>query len=198
MSTLKGNLWCYIHNEALGLKIYTAYKELKEFSTFMNSFMIEVNFCIHCDRYSKWYIHPIKYVEDCIALGFLWLYYHSGLKHHWIHMFSLPISVRVTSGYFTDTGAIIWLPQCQWSNPEWYGYAGLVSYHSMSQEVMNCVNNSWDVLAVLALFNTLRPRQNGGHFTTFPNAFPLMKIYEFWLMFQWSLFLRIKLTIFQH
>ena len=35
--------------------------------------------------------------------GFLWFFTH------------------ILQGYFTGTGAIIWLPQCQWSNPEWYG-----------------------------------------------------------------------------
>ena len=34
--------------------------------------------------------------------------------------------------------------------------------------------------------------------TTFSIAFSWMKMYDFRLKFQWSLFLRIKLTIFQH
>ena len=28
---------------------------------------------------------------------------------------------HILQGYFTGTGAITWLPQCQWSNPEKYG-----------------------------------------------------------------------------
>ena len=28
---------------------------------------------------------------------------------------------HILQGYFTGTGAILWLPQCQWSNPEGYG-----------------------------------------------------------------------------
>ena len=28
---------------------------------------------------------------------------------------------HILQGYFTGTGAIIWLPQCQWSNPEGHG-----------------------------------------------------------------------------
>ena len=47
--------------------------------------------------------------------------------------------------------------------------------------------------------NTLRPTQNGCHFqTTFSNAFYLMKMYGFQLRFHWSLFLRVRSTIFQH
>ena len=34
--------------------------------------------------------------------------------------------------------------------------------------------------------------------TTFSNVFSSMKMFEFWLRFHWSLFLRVKLTIFQH
>ena len=34
--------------------------------------------------------------------------------------------------------------------------------------------------------------------TTFSNAFFWMKMVEFWLKFHWSLFLRVKLTRFQH
>ena len=30
---------------------------------------------------------------------------------------------HILQGYFTGTGAIIWLPQCQWCNPETYGYS---------------------------------------------------------------------------
>ena len=30
--------------------------------------------------------------------------------------------IHILQGYFTGTGAIIWLPQCQWSNLEEYGW----------------------------------------------------------------------------
>ena len=33
---------------------------------------------------------------------------------------------------------------------------------------------------------------------TCSNAFSWMKMYEFWLRFHWSLFLRVQLTVFQH
>ena len=36
-------------------------------------------------------------------------------------IFSLDVFfTHMLQGYFTGTGAIIWLPQCQWSNPERY------------------------------------------------------------------------------
>ena len=47
--------------------------------------------------------------------------------------------------------------------------------------------------------NTLRPRQMDAiSQTTFSNAFSWMKMFEFRLKFHWSLFPRVKLTIFQH
>ena len=48
-------------------------------------------------------------------------------------------------------------------------------------------------------FNTFRPRHMDAIWqTTFSSAFSWMKMFEFLLKFHWSLFLRVKLTIFQH
>ena len=47
--------------------------------------------------------------------------------------------------------------------------------------------------------NILRPRQNGRHFPDYiSNACSWIKMYEYRLRFHWSVFLRVKLTIFQH
>ena len=58
---------------------------------------------------------------------FLWLY--NQLAKDLCNQFT-----PMVQGYFTDTGAIIWLPQYQWSNPEQYGYNDLVSHHNESQQ----------------------------------------------------------------
>ena len=51
----------------------------------------------------------------------------------------------------------------------------------------------------LACFNTLGSRQNGRQTQmTFSSAFSWMKMCEFPLKFHWNMFLRIRLTIFQH
>ena len=48
-------------------------------------------------------------------------------------------------------------------------------------------------------FKTLRPRHNDRHLPrTFSNSFSVMKIHEFRLRFHYSLFQRIKVTIYQH
>ena len=53
-------------------------------------------------------------------------------------------------------------------------------------------------LAKLELTHWGRDKMAAIFQTTFSNAFSWMKIYEFQLMFHWSLFLRVELTIFQH
>ena len=63
-----------------------------------------------------------------------------------------------------------------------------------------CVEGLSQLLASVQVYYTLRQRQNGRHFTddsqtTFSNVFSWMKMYEFWLKFHWSLFLRVQLTI---
>ena len=34
----------------------------------------------------------------------------------------------ILQDYFTDSGAMVWLPLCQWSNPEEYGYNWSIPY----------------------------------------------------------------------
>ena len=49
---------------------------------------------------------------------------------------SWDVFTHVLQGYFNDTGAIIWLPQRQWSNPEGYG---------KYQPVYNQSNTQWSL-----------------------------------------------------
>ena len=47
--------------------------------------------------------------------------------------------------------------------------------------------------------NTLRPRQKADVFhTTFSAAFSWMKMFQIWIQFDWSSFLKIQMTIIQH
>ena len=54
---------------------------------------------------------PLKYMLLCLFL--LWLCYHLLIN-------SCDVFTYILQGCFTGTGAIIWLPHCQWSNPEKY------------------------------------------------------------------------------
>ena len=58
---------------------------------------------------SKLYVKYIKYAHGPLfAVCFI------------LHLVLADIT-HILQGYFTGTGAIIWLPQYQWSNPEEYG-----------------------------------------------------------------------------
>ena len=48
------------------------------------------------------------------------------------------------------------------------------------------------------IVNTLSPRQNGRHLADIFNAFSRIQMYEFRLIFHWSLFRGVQITIFQH
>ena len=68
----------------------------------------------------------------CVFLwfGIGWYYpYPSGLLHwHWSNHMIAPVPLNLTQihqGYFTGTGAIIWLPQHQWNNPQDMGWFGI-------------------------------------------------------------------------
>ena len=74
----------------------------------------------------------------------------SALLSFWCNsvMTFLPMSFK---GYFTGTGAIEWLPHCQWSNPK--KYASIDHLHlqitdnttTMKQAQQTCVHISWDI-----------------------------------------------------
>ena len=84
-------------------------------------------------------VYPIKYKHgfvllclDAITLSVIIRFLY------WIY--------HILQGYFTGTGAIIWLPQCQWSNPEGYGHKWPVLNLSKTQQNTKQGYNSWDVL----------------------------------------------------
>ena len=57
---------------------------------------------------------------------------------------------HIVPGHFTGTGAITWLPQCHWSNPEGYRLNWSLSHHNKMQS-MNHAQNFADVLYRLHL-----------------------------------------------
>ena len=79
-------------------------------------------------------------------------------------MNSHEVFIHIHQGCFAGTGAIIRLPQCQWSRPDGYGKLSqckTTTKHSRAKTVcifLGIYYNSGS-------FNILRPRQNGRHFT---------------------------------
>ena len=56
----------------------------------------------------------------------------------------------------------------------------------------------WKIPVICKLTHWGRDKMDASFQTTFSNAFSWMKMFEFRLKFHWSLFLGVKLTIFQH
>ena len=56
--------------------------------------------------------------------------------------------IHIHQGCFADTGAIVRLPQCQWSNPVGYGKNQSMYNHNKAQQSKNRVHISWDILYV--------------------------------------------------
>ena len=58
------------------------------------------------------HLHPIKCTHSCDVVQFcFWLSCRPLRDSH-------DVFTHILQGCFTGSGAIIWLPQCQWSNPE--------------------------------------------------------------------------------
>ena len=68
------------------------------FIIFMNTWWVNGKICV-------WILGP-------------WNCTHSLACVLFCHALVMVDFYHILQGYFTGTGAIIWLPQCQWSNPE--------------------------------------------------------------------------------
>ena len=68
--------------------------------------------------------------------------------------------IHVLQGYFTGTGAIMWLPQCQWSNPEVCGWIshmnplGIVNNTTMIQSNIH-LHAYFNGYTVVRVFNII-------------------------------------------
>ena len=75
---------------------------------------------------------------------------------------------HIRHDYFTGTGAIVWLPQCQWSNPEGYGLNRPVPSPNKAQRSASRVDISWDVLQVRVTMRHARIMDENWHFNSSP------------------------------
>ena len=138
-------------------------------------------------------VHPIKYaVLLCFVLLGL---YHSCWQ---IHMHYLPISFKVTLLPLGQSyGAIIGLPQWQWSNLEGYG-KNLPVWKLDKRQIMHIIlgmycATCYDQFIISSFTHWGRDNMAAISQTTFS----WMKMYKFQLRFHWSLFSCVQLTIFQ-
>ena len=80
-------------------------------------------------------IYPMEYAHFYVMLSLCELYdqFLETLSHYFTNNLQ---------GCFTGTGAILWLPQCQWSNPEGYGKSHLKLNH----------NKTWTLCIFLGMY----------------------------------------------
>ena len=60
-------------------------------------------------------------------------------------MNSHEVFIHIHQGCFAGTGAIVRLPQCQWSKPDGYGKNQSMYNHNKAQQRKNRVHISWDI-----------------------------------------------------
>ena len=71
--------------------------------------------------------------------------------------FVLVVFTQVLPGCFTVTGAIIWLPQCQWSNPEEYRY---ITVNLLSIGPQSLSDKNWEGSTGCPFLSMLNYRKN--------------------------------------
>ena len=97
-----------------------------------------------CQRGYICTVHPMTMPMVLLCFVLFWFVYYQFLKDS-----CLPF-VHILQGCFTGTGAIIWLPLCQWSNSEGYGQKNdqyqTTKKAQQSMNHMHECHNSWDAL----------------------------------------------------
>ena len=139
-------------------------------------------------------VYPKKYAHGSVVLCFVVVMQSFIMNSH-------EVFIHIHQGCFAGTGAIVRLPQCQWSKPDGYG--------KISQCITTTKHSKAKTVCIfLGIYCTLTHNVWSRHWgrdkmdvisqTTFSRAFSWMRIYEFRSQFHWSLFPRVQLTIFQH
>ena len=79
-------------------------------------------------------VYPKKYAHGFVVLCFVVVMQSFIMNSH-------EVFIHIHQGCFAGTGAIVRLPQCQWSKPDGYG-----ENHNKAQQSKNRVHISWDIL----------------------------------------------------
>ena len=107
-------------------------------------------YCVPWNMHIILFFYHLRQIYSTILLGFNSLaqscaQYDKSLNNLLISD-SCDLFAYILQGYFPDTGAIVWLPQCYWSNPEWGMQMRLTSSKSQTKQSMNFVHNCAGVL----------------------------------------------------
>ena len=133
-------------------------------------------------------VYPKKYAHGFVVLCFVVVMQSFIINSH-------EVFIHIHQGCFAGTGAIVRLPQCQWNKPDGYGKISqciTTTKHSKAKTV--CIFIGIYCYGILKYdINTLWSCKMAAILqTTFSNAFSWLKIYKFWLLFHWTLFLRVQ------
>ena len=104
--------------------------------------------CLRCHKTRECTVYPKKYARGFVVLCFVVVIQSFIMNSH-------EVFIHIHQGCFAGTGAIVRLPQCQWSNPDGYGKISqciTTTKHSKAKTV--CI-----FLGIYCIFSTM-PRPN--------------------------------------
>ena len=90
-------------------------------------------------RHHGYTVYPKKYAHGFVVFCFVVV-----MQSFIIN--SYEVFIHIHQGCFAGTGAIVRLPQCQWSKPDGYGKNQSMYNHNKAQQSKNRVHISWDIL----------------------------------------------------
>ena len=93
-------------------------------------------------------VYPKKYAHGFVVLCFVVVMQSFIMNSH-------EVFIHIHQGCFAGTGAIVRLPQCQWSKHDGYGKISqciTTTKHSKAQQSKNRVHISWDILYVIGVW----------------------------------------------
>ena len=98
-------------------------------------------------------VYPKKYAHGFVVLCFVVVMQSFIMNSH-------EVFIHIHQGCFAGTGAIVRLPQCQWSKPDGYGKISQCITTTKQSKAKNRVHISWDILYVDILhFNAVHINQ---------------------------------------
>ena len=86
-------------------------------------------------------VYPKKYAHGFVVLCFV-------VVMQSFIMNSYEVFIHIHQGCFAGTGAIVRLPQFQWSKPDGYGQYQSIYNHNKARQSKNRVHISWDILYI--------------------------------------------------
>ena len=101
-----------IHHSILQLEVIQYFKTNRMELKVSNE--ITIKWCKECSHFMAYTVYPKKYAHGFVVLCFVVVMQSFIMNSH-------EVFIHIHQGCFAGTGAIVRLPQCQWSKPGGYG-----------------------------------------------------------------------------